>query len=560
MDALRRFPRLAGGCVLLALVVGLYLPFLGNPPIFDDKIFFIGEQLSYYATHPFGLYPRAPALASLAFTQTVWGHIEAHRVVSLLLHAACVLALYALAYRLLLACADLDGAAVHDARFAAAAWAFVAALLFAIHPVAVYGAAYLVQRSIVLSTLFGLLSLVLFVRGLQRRSHADAISAAVMFTLSVLSKEHSVLMPAVALIAIALIDVDRRFALRHAVIYAVACIPGAVLVLLLNRGVLGQAYEPEVHAIAAQVAEQMGGPAQLTWPVSAVTQAGLFFRYIALWLWPRTGGMSIDLRVDFFEHWSPLWIALKAAAFVAVAAAGLWLLRRRGRYALAGFGVLYAWVLFLTEFSTVRFQEPFVLYRSYLWGPGIVLAVVALLSRLRVSAALAAVAIAAPVLAYQAHDRLVSFSNGLLLWEDAAAKLPSPSVPWGSRTLYELGREYLYSGQPDRAIEVTNRCMAGYPESYDCYYARGAIHLQLEQYEQAIPYLTRASQLRPELGAPHQRIGMALEGLDRIEEAKEQYRLALKLGFMPAGNNLLQLENPGAGVLPAKSAKPSAPR
>jgi len=546
--------------VLVALVVALYLPFLGNPPIFDDKLFFIGEQLSYYATHPFGLYRRAPAFASLAFTQTVWGDIESHRVVSLLLHAACVLVLYALSYRLLLARADRDAAATPDDRFAAAAWAFLAALVFAVHPVAVYGAAYLVQRSIVLSTLFGLLSLVLFVRGLQRRSHADAVSAAVMFTLSVLSKEHSVLMPAVALLAIAVVEVDRRFALRHAAIYAVACIPGAVLAILLNRGVLGQAYEPEVHAIAAQVSEHMGRTAELTWPVSAITQAGLFFRYIALWLWPRTDGMSIDVRVDFFEHWSPFWIVLKAAAFVAVAAAGFWLLRRRGRYAVAGFGVLYAWVLFLTEFSTVRFQEPFVLYRSYLWGPGIVLAVVAVASRLRVRAAFAVAAVAVPVLAYQAHDRLVSFSNGLLLWEDAAAKLPSPSVPWGSRTLYELGREYLYSGQPDRAIEVTNRCMAGYPESYDCYYARGAIHLQLEQYERALPYLARASELRPELGAPHQRIGMALEGLDRVEDAKEQYRLALKLGFMPAGNNLLQLEKPGAGVLPAKSSKPPVPR
>ena len=553
----RRFGWLAGACALVALVGGLYLPFLDNPPIFDDKFFFIGEQLSYYATHPFGLYRRAPAFSSLAFTQIVWGDMEAHRLVSLLFHAAVVLALYALVYRLLLASGPGRGAAAIAAedKPRAAAWAFAAAAVFAVHPVAVYGAGYLVQRSTVMTTLFSLLSLILFVRGVQRRGYADAVSAALMFNVAVFSREHSILLPAVALLALAFVDVDRRFALRYAALYAAGCVPGAALMIMLNAGVIGQAYEPEARALAAQVSDQAGDAATLTWPVSAVTQAGLFFRYVGLWLWPHTGGMSIDLRVDFLRQWSPLWIVLKVAAFGAVGAAGAWLLLRRGRYAIAGFGILYAWVLYLVEFSTARFQEPFVLYRSYLWGPGIILAAVALASGLRARAAIAVVAVTSPVLLYQAHDRLETFSSGLTLWEDAVAKLPGPSVPWGSRTLYELGREYLYSGQPERAIEVTARCMAAYPHSYDCYYARGAIHLQLEQYGEAVPYFARAIEIRPELGAPHQRLGMALEGLDRLDEAKAEYRLALKLGFMPARNSLLQLEKPGTGVLPAKSPR-----
>ena len=39
-------------------------------------------------------------------------------------------------------------------------------------------------------------------------------------------------------------------------------------------------------------------------------------------------------------------------------------LRRLG---LAGFALLSPWLLALTEFATVRAQEPLVLYRSYLW-------------------------------------------------------------------------------------------------------------------------------------------------------------------------------------------------
>src|SRR5690606_9537638 len=104
--------------------------------------------------------------------------------------------------------------------------------------------------------------------------------------------------------------------------------------------------------------------------LSAATQAGLFFKYAALWLWPNPAGMSIDLRVDFATGASVGWIGAKLAAYVACGALAVSALLRRGAAGIAGFGLLYAWVLFAVMFSAVLFQEPFVLYRSYLWGAG----------------------------------------------------------------------------------------------------------------------------------------------------------------------------------------------
>jgi protein O-mannosyl-transferase len=554
-DVSRRLHRLIGAGVLLALAAGLYLPFADNPLVFDDKIFFSGENFSYYATRPFALDLRMPAYFTLAFIQTVWGGVEAHRVVGLLFHAACALALYLLIYQLLERAPAVRGGVPADGSRDAAIWAFVGAAAFAVHPVAVYGAAYLVQRTILLATLFCLLSIVLFVRGLKMRSHADAVSAALMYALAVLSKEHAVLLPAAALATLALVGVERRFALRHAAIYAVACAPAALFVVLLSKGVIGHAYEAGFEALAAQARETAAEGnriAELPWSVSAVTQAGLFFRYLALWIWPSTDAMSIDVRIDFLAQWSPFWIALKITAFIAFGAAASFLLSRGGRRAVIGFGLLYAWILFVVEFSTARFQEPFVLYRSYLWGPGFVLAAVAALGALPRRVALAACVIGFPVLVYQAHDRLESFSSSLRLWEDAAAKLPATPVPWGSRTLYQLGREYLYAGQPDKAIEVTDRCMKTYPTTAHCYYARGAIHLQLEEYEQALPYLARALEMQPESGIVHHRLGLALENLDRLDEAKAHYRRAVALGYRGAEHQLARLEKPGTGLLPAK--------
>jgi tetratricopeptide (TPR) repeat protein len=157
---------------------------------------------------------------------------------------------------------------------------------------------------------------------------------------------------------------------------------------------------------------------------------------------------------------------------------------------------------------------------------------------------LAVFALAVPLLTYQAHNRLVTFSSPYRLWEDAVEKLPDKPVPWGSRTLYMLAREYVYGGQPDRAIEVAERCMAQYPDTVHCYYARGVIHYLLDQHAPALPYLSRAVELRPDSGIAHHRLGLVLERLGRIPEAKAEYGRASYLGFKGADLEVKRLESP----------------
>jgi tetratricopeptide (TPR) repeat protein len=255
--------------------------------------------------------------------------------------------------------------------------------------------------------------------------------------------------------------------------------------------------------------------------------------------------MSIDLRVDFLQTWSPGWTLLKVLAFVGFGALGFVLLRRGGKTGIAGFGMLLAWVLFLVEFSTTRFQESFVLYRSYLWAPGFAISVVALASAVPFRAGLAGLALTIPLLGYQAHDRLVTFSNPFLLWEDAVAKLPGKPVPWGSRTLYMLALEYVRGGKPDKAIEIAERCMAQYPDTVHCYYARGVIYYVLAQYSLALPYLSRAVELRPDSGIAHHRLGLVLERLGRFPEAKAEYGRASELGYKGADLEVKRLGSPG---------------
>ncbi len=550
MSARSAMCHLAGAGVLAALAAALYLPFLGNPWVFDDRIFFSGGPIFYfYATTPLGLGLRLPPYFSLAMTETLGGGMAVHRGISLLFHIACAIALYRLLYDLQRLAAQAGRAAVPQEGFDAdaAVRAAIVAAAFALHPVAVYGAGYLVQRSILFATLFSLLSLLFLLRGLRRGGHSDAVTAAVMYSLAVLSKEHALLVPAAALPLIALARAPRRFVLRHTAIYLAACAPAAIFVLLLSKGLIGSVYEEAYSAISSQI-ESAGGEGAGDYPLamSIVTQAGLFFRYLALWLWPDPGAMSVDLRVDFLGGWSAGWIAAKALAFTACGALGVALLWRRGAARIAGFGLLYFWLLYLVEFSVARFQEPFVLYRSYLWAPGIACMVLAATSRLPRRVVVAAGVAACIALAFAARDRLLSFSSPLLLWEDAVAKLPQQTVPWGSRTMYNLGREYLYAGRPGKSVEVAERCIARYPETAQCRYARGAIRLHQQEFEAARADLSRVLEMQPASAIVHHRLGLALEGLGRIEQAQSSYRRASELGFKGADLELERLQSSGA--------------
>lgn len=530
--------------VLVALGLALYLPFLGNPFVFDDQFFFFGRNFARYATTPLGMELRLPGYFSLAFVEVVWGGIRSHRLVSLALHLAVCLTLYKLILDLL-----RHAAPAAPARLAA----FGASAAFALHPVAVYGAGYLIQRTGLLATLFGLVSIVLFIRGVARRSHADAISAAALYALSVLSKETAVLLPAAALAGALVLGPPTRFLLRHAAIYLVLCAPAAVLVALLVKGKIGTAYEPDFASVAGQLGPSLSETVASPWLGSAMMQLELFFRYLALWLWPDTGAMSIDLRADFSSAMGPFALL----AFIGYAALCGYLIAHGGRRAMAGFGLGYAGILFLVELSTVRFADPFVLYRSYLWAPGLAIALAAGLSRIPAAATLLVLAVALPLLLLQARDRLQSFSSSLAVWQDAVDKLPQAPIPGGSRTLYQLGREYFYRGKPDKALATVERCIAQYPATYDCYFARAAIHIELEQYEDALPFIRRASELRPDSGSAHHLLGVALENLGRVDEAKANYRAAIKLGFPGAVYRLQSLEEPGKGLLPpTRSAAP----
>lgn len=552
-DFVARFACLAPMVLATAL---LYIPFLHNGLIFDDHNLFTNLAVYDYATTPFSTGPRTFPCFTLGIVQVIFHTVAAQRTVSLALHLACALLLFALLRSLLSLTrsgnAPASSATDHVVPVAGAIW-------FALNPVAVYGAAYLVERTIVLATIFSLACLLVLVRGFKNRSTTDIVLAAVLYSAAVFSKEHAIMLPlgALPLIAIASHG-ERNWMPRHAVLFLLLCQPAALAALFAAKGVIANSYEPSVQDVIAQTQglDILGHPVGV-WPASMAMQACAFFLYLYYWVVPVVRYLSVDMRVDFARVLHSPAIIFQVAGFLAMPVIGMVCLSQGRSKALFGCGLLLSWSLFLPEISSVRLQEPFVLYRSYLWAPGFAIMLVALLHRLDWKLVLVGLLVLMPVEIFLSRDRLQSLSSERAVWEDAAAKLASPAIPGADRIYFNRGNERGKRGDLDAALDDFNKVVALTPASFHGYFGRGVIYLQGGQFASALDEFNQVLRMKPEFGPAMYRKGLALENMGLKEAALAAYRDAANRGDTMAGFRVAYLL--GRNSPPASRAPPPHP-
>ncbi|MDH4428306.1 MAG: hypothetical protein QE495_17790 [Acidovorax sp.] len=452
--------------IVLALAgAALYIPFLGNPFVFDDGNLFFSERLTTAAVEPWVLITRSLPYFTLGWTQTQLGTMEAHRLISLALHVLVGWQLYRLLRQMLLIDYQQATPDVLMLRQASVVAALIA-LIFVVHPVAVYGAGYLIQRTTVMAALFAIVCVRYLLDALNNRSPVGAIGAALMSSLSILCKEHSVTVPfAAALLVAFLCRVDRQ-ALRILAVFIVANLPAVALVFSLGLGFVGQPYEPGLSNLEGEI----HGLPEFSdrwerWLFSVSNQAQLYYQYWLQWLAPSAGRMSADLRVDFLQPWTWVVAGKHIALFLVVpVASGIFaLVTGRGRLLAGAF--MFTGALFAVEFSLIRFQEPYVLYRSYIWAIGYAAAVAVLIRDLPLKWLIPGFLFVFVVLFSQAQNRLESFSSRSALWEDAAAKLTKPEIAGASRIFFNRGNERFQRGDFEGSLADIGTAIALNPAS-----------------------------------------------------------------------------------------------
>lgn len=231
---------------------------------------------------------------------------------------------------------------------------------------------------------------------------------------------------------------------------------------------------------------------------------------VKLVTWPHTAGFICFI----------LYFALAAR-----------LLFKRGHHGLMGFAMLAPWLMFLPEFSTVRIQESFVLYRSYLWMPAIAACLPFVFRAIAPRRAAAMLLALAVVMLPVTWGRLTTFSDELLLWNDAARLAQHYGNRPGVERIYlNRGISFYERGYHNEALRDMDRALALQPTYIEAFTTRGAALLALGEHDRALRDFSTAIRLAPAYFQAYLGKGRVHELRNETDAARNDYMTGCRLG------------------------------
>ncbi len=504
-------------CCLLLLTFLAYLPALDAGFIIDDGLYVTQdsrmqtlEGLGQIWTQVAGpeyrhqYYP----LTSTAFwvQHQFWGQRPVgYHLVNVLLHAVNALLLWRLLRRL------------------AVPGAWVAAAVFAVHPVNVQSVIWVAELKNVLAAFFFLLSMLVFVHWFERdpRRWTEYALGSVLFVAALLSKTATSLMPP-ALLAIfwwKRSRLERRdlAAIAPLALVAAAFVGMTVYLETHMGGAGGDSYSQsglERSLVAGRALWFYAG--HLLWP------AGLTFIY------PR---WAIDPGV-----W---WQYLYPLAAIGVIAALWWKRDRLGKgpVVAVGFFMLALAPVYFVQVAFTRFS--WVSDHWQYWASmGLIALVVGVVAAhgARWQSIPAAAVIC--LLAGLTWDRCRDYETPERLWRDTVTRNPDAWMAHNS-----LGLALKRQGRYAEAEACYRESIRLYPD-YVIAHNNLANTLQIRgRLDEAIDHLRVAVRLNPDYAEAHFNLGNTLRLLGRPHEAIDCYRESVRLdpGFRPARHNLALL-------------------
>jgi len=390
--------------------------------------------------------------------------------------------------------------------------AWLAAAIFALHPIEVESVAWITERKNVLSAVFYFSSALAYLRfwemgdaGEKGRRPVLAYGQALAFFLAaLLSKTVTCSLP----VALLVVRWWKQGRLRPRDITPLAPF------FLLGVGLgLGTAWIEKHHVMA------QGADWSLTLAQRCLIAGRALWFYVGKLAWPwRLIFIYPRWEVDAARWWQWLF-PLGAAAVVA----GLWLGRSRlGRGPLAAvlfFSITLGPALGFVDIYPMRYS--FVAdHFQYLAGVGLIVAAAVWLRRLP-QAVQAAVLLGLGALAWRREMVLGDIET---LWRDTIAQNPNSWMPRNN-----LGFVMAERGHLDEAISLYRTALSVQPDSVEALNNLGAALSDEGRLDEAIQQFDEALRLKPETASAHHNLGLALARKGRLDEAITCFRDALRL-------------------------------
>jgi Flp pilus assembly protein TadD len=529
-NVFRRTPTL-WGCLLIVLVLAAYVPSMHTGYVWDDDAYVTANPTlrTWDGLQQIWLRPGAtPQYYPLVFTSFwleyhLWGlHPLGYHLVNVLLHGFSAFLVLAILRRL-----RVPGA-------------WLAAAIFALHPVHVESVAWITERKNVLSGCFYLAAFSTYLRFAFRSPGGDPPAgrprlgvgslyclALVSFLGALLSKSVTASLPA----ALLLVLWWKRGRVSPKDVFALVPFFGLGLAFGLHTawmekfhvGALGELWDfsfADRMLIAGRALWFYAG--KLLWPSEIV------FVY-ARW------------QVDDAVWWQ---FAYPAGAFAVLA--GLWLARKRiGRAPFVAVA-FFAGTLFpaLGFFDVYPMRFSFVAdHFQYLASIGIIAMAVAgahALIQRRASARLryAGYGVAALVLAILGTLTWVEqgkYENQETLWRDTIRKNPRAAI-----ALNNLGSILAERGRHDEAVEYYSRALAVSPEDEEALINLGLALQEMGRLDEAIAQYGRALALNPRQAQAYNSLGIALVMQNNVRDGVTAFAQAIRVrpDFADAWSNL----------------------
>ncbi len=526
------------GTLFFALTLLVYLPALRGGFVWDDDSWtsnisgllrdFSGLRAIWF--QPTALQQYYPLSGTTFWLDyQFWGFwTTPYHVENILLHALAALLFWRLLVRL-----GVPGA-------------WLAAALFALHPVMVESAAWITERKNVLSLVLFLGALLAYLRHAQGKSRVESREPRAGSRSSTPDARRSTLFYALSLVLFlaALLAKTTAFPLPAVILLLAwwqrgrirwrADVLPTLPFFALSMGLCLVTAWLEKHHVGAQ-----GADFDLTWPQRCLVAGRVPWFYLGKLLWPA------DLCF-VYARWEPdagvWWQWLFPAAAVGVLAA-LWGLRSR-----MGRGPLTAALFYVgTLFPLLGFLNAYGMRYSFVWDHWVYLpslGMFALVAALVVRAAeglgkpgmvYGFGAIVLPVLGLLTWRQAGMYTDVETLWRTTLAKNPEA---WMAQN--NLGAWYFARRMPAEAEVLYREALQlnpGYAEAYDNLGTALAAQGKLPE---AIENFDRALQLRPGYAEGHYNLGIALASQGKWAEAIQQYEQALQIKprYLDALNNL----------------------
>ncbi len=436
-------------------------------------------------------------------------------------------------------------------RMTGAVWrSALVAVLFAVHPLHVESVAWVAERKDVLSTLFGLLTLLAYARYAERPRPARFAWVSLLLALGLTAKPMLVTLPFLLLLldhwplGRSRNESWRRLVVEKLPLFGLAALSGVVTIAVQRAG--GALGSMELYPLGARISN------------AVVSCAG----YLRKMVWPA------DLAV-FYPHPGSEWVPWRVAAAAAVIlAVSVLAVRMRRRHP----ALLTGWLWYLVTLAPVIGfiqvgQQAMADRYTYLPLIGVFAGIVWIVPDLRsrrvlaatagVAAGVTIVALIAAARAQVGHwrDSVTLFRHALEVTENNHIAHNSLGVelrrlgreteamehyrealrvrPGDADAHYNLGLSLAEQGRTDEALEHFRSAARARPGFAKAHYNCGTLLAERGQWERAVAHLRRVVALDPGYAEAHYNLGAALYFQGRYAEAWRQMRLAETHGYAP---------------------------